>query len=559
MAVRGARPAAAAGRSNDARRRAARRLRRRMEVAQPAAAGYAVHGVYCAGAGRGQVKQGQGAASRAQGRSAAAGGGGGAPLRLDMQIRDFGPIKKGSISLRPLTILIGPSNTGKSYAAMLAHSIITASRGAAGRPLSPASIPAHGALGRLSRDVRGMLLALAPGEARRCPPATASGIAGLCRRALSARLRGEIEFNFASPARDMARHGAGRFSVALAGGGRRVMSYGGGRLSLGPAQRIDVVFRATRAGSGGGAGRLEVAGRGDGTLHCTADRGLIASEAGQAASERLCRMIAEKALPLMVPGLPASSAYIPAARAGILQAHAAISSYMARGAPCSGAEDAQSPRLPGVVSDFVSDMIDMYPVRGPYFDMGSRMESDMLGGHIVPWHSGRGAFPEMVYRSRGGGGRGVPVRRASSTVSELAPLALFLKHRIARGGMLVVEEPEAHLHPDDQLRLAGHVVGMVRGGVNAVITTHGDTLFEAIGQYLEASAMPPKSRRRALGAGGLYLCEDEVAAHLFAPGRGGSTAERIDSSARDGIKQDEFIRVAETLCENNARIEEYLG
>lgn len=399
-----------------------------------------------------------------------------------------------------------------------------------------------------------MLHALAPGEALRCPPATASLIAGLCRRALSARLKGEIEFNFASPVQDMARHGSGRFSVALASGGGRVMSYGGGRLALSPAQRIDVSLQTTVAG--GGAGRLEVAGRGDGTLRCTVDRGLIASEAGQAASERLCRMIVEKALPLMVPWLPASSAYIPASHAGILQAHTAISSWMARGAPYGGAEDAAVPRLPGVVSDFVSDVIDTYPIRGPYFDIGSRMESDMLGGHIVPGHSGRCTFPEMVYRGRGG--RSVPVRRASSTVSELAPLALFLKHRIPRGGMLVVEEPEAHLHPDDQLRLAGHVVGMVRGGVNAVITTHGDTLFEAIGQYLEASAMPPEDRRRALGAGGLYLCEDEVAAHRFAPGRDGSTAERIDSSARDGIKQDEFIRAAEALCENNARMEEYL-
>ena len=398
-----------------------------------------------------------------------------------------------------------------------------------------------------------MLHALAPGEALRCPPATASLIAGLCRRALSARLKGEIEFNFASPVQDMARHGSGRFSVALASGGGRVMSYGGGRLALSPAQRIDVSLQTTVAG--GGAGRLEVAGRGDGTLRCTVDRGLIASEAGQAASERLCRMIVEKALPLMVPWLPASSAYIPASHAGILQAHTAISSWMARGAPYGGAEDAAVPRLPGVVSDFVSDVIDTYPVRGPYFDIGSQMESDLFGGHIVLKYSGHHDFPEMVYRNHGGD---VPVRRASSTVSELAPLALHLKHRAVRGGMLVVEEPEAHLHPDSQLRLAGHVVRMVRSGVNVMITTHGDTLFEAIGQYLEAGAMPPESRRRALGADDLYLREDEVAPHLFAPGRDGSTAKKIRVSAKDGISQDEFIRVAVTLSENNARIEEYL-
>ena len=88
------------------------------------------------------MKSGQGAASRARDKPAAAGGG--APLRLDMRIRDFGPIKKGSISLRPLTILIGPNNTGKSYAAMLAHTIITASAARPGAPSRPPAFPAAG-------------------------------------------------------------------------------------------------------------------------------------------------------------------------------------------------------------------------------------------------------------------------------------------------------------------------------------------------------------------------------------------------------------------------------
>ena len=39
--------------------------------------------------------------------------------RLD--VRDFGPIARASVELRPLTVFIGPSNTGKSYLAMLLY------------------------------------------------------------------------------------------------------------------------------------------------------------------------------------------------------------------------------------------------------------------------------------------------------------------------------------------------------------------------------------------------------------------------------------------------------
>ena len=45
---------------------------------------------------------------------------------LDVKITNFGPISKGRISLRPLTILMGPNNSGKSYAAILVHSVMNA-------------------------------------------------------------------------------------------------------------------------------------------------------------------------------------------------------------------------------------------------------------------------------------------------------------------------------------------------------------------------------------------------------------------------------------------------
>ena len=472
-----------------------------------------------------------------------------------MQISNFGPIKKGAIALRPLTVFIGPSNTGKSYAAMLAHSIVSSVRGTARRHSAAIGMPSQkAALDRLSRDMRSMLLALEPEEATKCPPAMAARIARMCRHGLCARLEREIESNFASPLRGMARHGAGRFSVALESGGRRVMAYGGGRMALGSTPKIDIVFQPTEAGDG--AAHLSVADSGDKAIHCRVSRGLISSEIGLIMSQRLYGLIEEKMLPRMIPGLPAAGFYLPAARTGILQAHRTISSAIVKGAPYGGAEDVQVPRLSGVASDLVSSIIDMHPVRGPYFDIGSRMESDMFGGHVGLRHSDRHAFPEIIYRQPGGD---VPVHRASSTVSELAPLALFLKHRIARGGMLVVEEPEAHLHPGSQLRLAGHMVRLVRGGINVMITTHSATLFEAIGQYLEASAMPPEGRKRALGADDLYVRADEIAPHLFSPGRGGSTAERIAASARDGVSQDEFIKADQLLSDNNARIEEYSG
>ncbi len=42
---------------------------------------------------------------------------------LELEVTNFGPITRGKIDLRPLTIFVGPSNTGKSYLAILIYTL----------------------------------------------------------------------------------------------------------------------------------------------------------------------------------------------------------------------------------------------------------------------------------------------------------------------------------------------------------------------------------------------------------------------------------------------------
>ena len=42
---------------------------------------------------------------------------------LELEVTDFGPIAKARVDLRPLTVFVGPSNTGKSYLAILIYAL----------------------------------------------------------------------------------------------------------------------------------------------------------------------------------------------------------------------------------------------------------------------------------------------------------------------------------------------------------------------------------------------------------------------------------------------------
>ena len=42
---------------------------------------------------------------------------------LQLSVSNFGPIVKAEMDLRPLTVFVGPSNTGKSYLAILIYAL----------------------------------------------------------------------------------------------------------------------------------------------------------------------------------------------------------------------------------------------------------------------------------------------------------------------------------------------------------------------------------------------------------------------------------------------------
>ena len=42
---------------------------------------------------------------------------------LELEVTNFGPIVEAKIDLRPLTVFVGPSNTGKSYLAILIYAL----------------------------------------------------------------------------------------------------------------------------------------------------------------------------------------------------------------------------------------------------------------------------------------------------------------------------------------------------------------------------------------------------------------------------------------------------
>jgi predicted ATPase len=66
----------------------------------------------------------------------------------------------------------------------------------------------------------------------------------------------------------------------------------------------------------------------------------------------------------------------------------------------------------------------------------------------------------------------IDIYNASSSIKQLAPLLLYLRFRASKGDFLVIDEPEMNLHPESQAKLLESLAILVNLGVRILLTTH---------------------------------------------------------------------------------------
>ena len=244
------------------------------------------------------------------------------------------------------------------------------------------------------------------------------------------------------------------------------------------------------------------------------------------------------------------SFYLPAARTGIMQSHQAIAGALVKRAPLAGLEPVSVPTLSGIVSDFLQEIItmDTSPKEATTISkIADEMEEKILKGFIKtkPFESIQ--YPQFLYRQDG---LEVPLLCSSSMVSELAPVVLFIRHRVGKGDVLIIEEPESHLHPEAQRGMAAVVVRLVRTGVRVMVTTHSDYFLDQLANHVRLSKLTDCEDQA--------LKEDEIGAYVFKQQEGGTSVKQLHFDQENGLSPEDHDKVSSDLYNETVEILERL-
>lgn len=463
-------------------------------------------------------------------------------LRLDL--KNFGPVVKGTVQIRPLTILVGPNNSGKSYVAVLLHSILSA--------CTPYTFEV---IGGADKEKFGMQLPQIANGATQKPISRKmlKKIHDLHTQRFGRKIGEKLLYNFKSDLSELIQNGRDSASITISSD-----------------NTIDVTIKneIIVAKSKSKSKKLKI------ELVEDANKSPI-----QETETEIVLSITPNMKDLMsyfismyvgldvLPQLPQSH-YLPANRSGVLQAYKTLAANLASAIPNMGpfsthmltelapkaADTFSAHVLTGTITDFISKLITIPDKKGELADVARQMENDLFHGSIDLPHSGN-KISEITYSTKK---YKIPLNRTSSSISEVAPLSLYLKYMVKPGDLLIIEEPEAHQHPANQAKMATSIVRMIRAGLNVLITTHSPLLVEKLGHYVVAGMRDTKTRASHKPYDKDYLLPDEVSPYVFSNSGDGYFIREIDKDDKYGISQEEFIPILDELNNDAIMLQEKL-
>ena len=99
---------------------------------------------------------------------------------------------------------------------------------------------------------------------------------------------------------------------------------------------------------------------------------------------------------------------------------------------------------------------------------------------------------------------------SSSAVRSLLDIGFYLRHVAKPGDLLMVDEPELNLHPENQRRMARLFARLVNLGIRVFVTTHSDYIVKELNTLIMLNHDKPHLRQIAEAEG--YRIEERIAA-----------------------------------------------
>ncbi len=146
----------------------------------------------------------------------------------------------------------------------------------------------------------------------------------------------------------------------------------------------------------------------------------------------------------------------------------------------------------------------------------------------------------------------LPLHLTSSKVKTYFGLWFYLQHMAQEGDVLMIDEPELSLHPNNQRKIARLLAQLVNKGIRVVISTHSDYMVREFNSLIMLGHAQDEKSKQELMAKYNYqedelLTKDKVGAYLFH----NNTIDSMEITKDEGIIATTFDEVINELNQSS--------
>ncbi len=163
--------------------------------------------------------------------------------------------------------------------------------------------------------------------------------------------------------------------------------------------------------------------------------------------------------------------------------------------------------------EIAEDLTNYSKNKTDYFELAEEIENDLLQGKVIVNKDGDVQFSSNKAKSKK-----IPIHLSASIVKTLSSLVFYLKHIASKNELIIIDEPELNLHPNNQVYLTRIFAKLINKGFRLLISTHSDYIIRELNNLIMASVESAEVQQIANKQGystDIQLDKNCVSAYLF--------------------------------------------
>ena len=154
-----------------------------------------------------------------------------------------------------------------------------------------------------------------------------------------------------------------------------------------------------------------------------------------------------------------------------------------------------SKRYPLAVRDGINtanDLNNIKKTKGAFYDVACEIERVLLDGSVDVSSEGDVIFFSNKAKTKKASK--LPIHMTASIVKTLSSLVFYLKYLAVRDELIIIDEPEMNLHPNNQIILVHIIIKLLNSGLRFLISTHSDYIIREFNRAIMSDALIKKGK-----------------------------------------------------------------